>query len=195
MVKRLRYGNTNTFFIKESGRGLLVDTDYAGTLPMFFRCIKQADIGIKDIGYLLATHYHPDHMGIAGELQKLGVKLLLIDIQKPYVHFSDRIFEREKRFGYKAPDETAALTISCEESRAFLLGIGIKGEIMHTPGHSVDSVSLVLDEGSCMVGDLEPFEFLEGYKDKPELRDSWEKIMSRKPKRILFAHANEKDLQ
>ena len=62
MVKRLRYGNTNTFFIKESGRGLLVDTDYAGTLPMFFRCIKQADISIKDIGYLLATHYHPDKL-------------------------------------------------------------------------------------------------------------------------------------
>jgi ribonuclease/clavin/mitogillin len=35
-----------------------------------------------------------------------------------------------------------------------LAGIGIAGEIVHTPGHSDDSVSLLLDDGSVFTGDL-----------------------------------------
>jgi hypothetical protein len=43
MIK-LRYGNTNTFYIPGSDGGLLVDTDWAGTLPLFFKAIKTAGI-------------------------------------------------------------------------------------------------------------------------------------------------------
>ena len=63
MIK-LRYGNTNTFYIPGSKGGLLIDTDWAGTLPQFFKAIKSAGLGISDISYVLATHYHPDHVGI-----------------------------------------------------------------------------------------------------------------------------------
>ena len=77
---RLRYGNTNTFLIPCSGGYLLLDTDYAGTLPAFYRAIKQAGVRVSDIAYVLATHYHPDHMGLIPELMKQGVKLLLIAV-------------------------------------------------------------------------------------------------------------------
>ena len=92
MIK-LKYGNTNSFFI-QGGSGLVVDTDYAGTLPAFYKALKQNNIKVRDIGYVLATHYHPDHMGLVGELMGQGVTLLLIDVQKDFVHFSDAIFER-----------------------------------------------------------------------------------------------------
>ncbi len=69
-MKKLRYGNTNTFYIVGVKGGLLIDTDYAGTLPQFFKAIKTACIGINDISYMLATHYPPDHIGIVSELQK-----------------------------------------------------------------------------------------------------------------------------
>ena len=35
MVTKLKYGNTNTFFISGKDGGLLVDTDYAGTISSF----------------------------------------------------------------------------------------------------------------------------------------------------------------
>ena len=63
MIK-LKYGNTNTFFIKGSQGGLLIDTDYAGTMPAFYKAMKNASIGLTDIKYVIATHYHPDHMGL-----------------------------------------------------------------------------------------------------------------------------------
>ena len=81
MVTELKYGNTNTFFVKGTKGGLLVDTDYAGTMSAFYRAIKEHDIKISDISYVLATHYHPDHMGLVSQLMKQGVKLLLIDIK------------------------------------------------------------------------------------------------------------------
>ncbi len=49
---RLKYGNTNTFFVEGSNGGLLVDTDYAGTLPAFYKALKQNDIRIRDIEYV-----------------------------------------------------------------------------------------------------------------------------------------------
>ncbi|MDE6732408.1 MAG: MBL fold metallo-hydrolase, partial [Oscillospiraceae bacterium] len=55
---RLRYGNTNTFFINGRHGNLLVDTDYAGTLPAFYKEIKKYTITLRDITYVLATHYH-----------------------------------------------------------------------------------------------------------------------------------------
>ena len=56
----LRYGDTNTYLIPGSGGGLLVDTDYAGSLDGFFKAIKRAGIKVDDICYVMATHYHPD---------------------------------------------------------------------------------------------------------------------------------------
>jgi glyoxylase-like metal-dependent hydrolase (beta-lactamase superfamily II) len=46
------------------------------------------------------------------------------------------------------------VTIAAEASRAFLAGMGIEGQIVHTPGHSDDSVSLLLDSGAVFTGDL-----------------------------------------
>ena len=33
------------------------------------------------------------------------------------------------------------------------VGIGLSGKIVETPGHSIDSICVVLDDGNCFVGD------------------------------------------
>ena len=187
----LKYGNTNTFFVQGNNGGLLVDTDYAGSLPVFYKALKQNGIKVKDIKYVLATHYHPDHMGLISELMKQGVELLLIDVQRDFVHFSDSIFKRD-RLPFIPIDETSATVISCDESRDFLSQIGIPGVIICTPSHSEDSVSLILDDGDCFVGDLEPYEHLEAYEENAVLKSDWEHIVSFHPKRIFFSHRPER---
>ena len=194
MTIKLRYGNTNTFLVPGNGGYLLVDTDYAGTLPAFYKALKAAGVQVKDIAFVLATHYHPDHMGLIPELMKQGFKLLLMDTQMKDIHFSDPIFAREKAMHFFPIDESEATVISCRNSRAFLAGIGIAGEIISTPSHSRDSVSLVLDDGDCLVGDLEPMEYLSAYDDNPALKADWDAILSFHPKRILYSHVNEKTM-
>ena len=188
---RLKYGNTNTFLVGGSSGYLLIDTDYAGTLPAFYRALKQNEIRVSDIEYVMATHYHPDHMGLISELMEQGVKLLLLDTQKAHVHDSDEIFARDK-LSYTPIDEARATIISCEESRGFLAQTGIAGEIVRTASHSEDSVSLILDDGDCFAGDLEPFEYLEAYEENIKLKNDWERVLSYGPKRIFYAHRPEK---
>lgn len=192
MVNRLKYGNTNTFFISGTNGNLLVDTDYAGTLPLFYKEIKKDNIKLSDIIYVLATHYHPDHIGLVSELMEKDIKLLLVNTQLEYVHFSDEIFNRDKRIKYTPINENEAVLVSCEESRAFLRSLGIDGEILSTPSHSNDSISLILDDGSCFVGDLEPMEYLDAYNENTKAKDDWKLVISHNPRMIFYAHANEK---
>ncbi|MBQ0101262.1 MAG: MBL fold metallo-hydrolase [Firmicutes bacterium] len=189
-IIRLKYGNTNTFFIKGEKGGLLLDTDYAGTLPAFYKAIKNANVGLSDITYVLATHYHPDHMGLVGELMSRGVKLLLVDTQKDHIHFSDGIFKKDN-IPYTEIDETAAEVISCKDSRCFLSSLGIDGEIISTPSHSRDGISLFTDDGNCFVGDLEPCEYISAYEENELLKKDWENILSLKPKTVYFSHRPE----
>lgn len=194
MVSKLKYGNTNTFFVRGTDGNLLVDTDYAGTLPAFYGAMKKHHIKMSDITYVLATHYHPDHIGLVSELMKEGVKLLLMDTQCSHIHFSDEIFSREKRLDYEPINMDEAIVVSSKDSRRFLKSIGIEGEIIPTTSHSEDSVSLILDSGVCIVGDLEPIEYLGAYEENIRLKNDWELVMGYRPKIIYYAHANEKVL-
>ena len=192
MTIKLRYGNTNTFLVPGNNGYLLVDTDYAGTLPAFYKALKAVRVQVKDIAFVLATHYHPDHMGLIPDLMKQGVRLLLMDTQTKDVHDSDQIFAREKSLHFIPIDESKAQIVRCHESREYLARFGTAGAIISTPSHSRDSVSLVLDDGDCMVGDLEPMEYLSAYDNSPALKKDWDAILSFCPKRILYSHANEK---
>lgn len=192
MLIKIRYGNTNTFFIKGTGAGLLVDTDFAGTLPAFYKAIKAQEIQVSDITYLLCTHYHPDHCGLASELMAQGVQLAVMEPQLGSVHYSDPIFARMHDLHYVPIDESKAVVLSSAESRSFLAKMGINGEIISTPSHSEDSICVMLDEGICLAGDLEPYEYLAAYADNAALKADWDKVLSYSPKRICYAHANEK---
>lgn len=165
MIK-LRYGNTNTYYVD----GLLIDTDMPGTITGFFRELKRNAIDMKDIRYVLATHYHPDHMGLISELMSFGVKLLLIDRQAESVHFSDSVFEKQKNLKYQPIREKDAVVISCEDSRQFLKEIGIDGEIIATDSHSPDGIALITDDGICFAGDLEPLPFIDAYENNTLLK-------------------------
>ena len=138
--------------------------------------------------------YHPDHVGIIGELQRLGVVLLVADVQHGFLHFPDEFFSRDKRLHYVPITKSAAKVLPCEESRAFLHSLDIGGGIVHTPSHSEDSISILLDDGDCIVGDLEPYSYLNGYEDNPRLKKDWGQILSRHPRRIFYAHANAQEM-
>lgn len=194
MVTKIKYGNTNTFLIKGTKANILIDTDYAGTLYAFYKAIKDNGIKISDIDYLLATHYHPDHIGIAGDLMEQGVKLIIMESQLPYVHYSDSIFAKEPYLNYKSIDESKGKILSFADASSFLFSIGIKGDIMPAPSHSEDSIIITLDDGTVIAGDLEPYEYLEAYEENDNLKSDWGKLLSLNPKRILYAHANEKIL-
>lgn len=79
------------------------------------------------------------------------------------------------------------------------IGIELDGAIIETPGHTVDSISVIFDDGDCIVGDAAAnmLQFA-GTKycvificDLDEYYNSWRKIISGQAKRILPAHGEQ----
>lgn len=187
MTVGLKYGNTNTYFVD----GLLIDTDLPGTLGGFFAALGRAGLTLGDVRYVLVTHYHPDHVGLIGELTARGVGLLVLERQAGFLHAPDGVFARMRGCRFTPIDESKATVIPLEGSRDFLSTLGICGEILPTDSHSPDGVALVLDNGEAFVGDLEPLAFLDGYPDNAPLRDDWTRIRSLGARVIHSGHAND----
>ena len=114
------------------------------------------DIPLQEIKYALATHYHIDHAGLAQELKMLGVGLIVLEIQLAAIPLMKQFTKPQDHYVDISLDGN--MTITFTGSRLLLAQIGIPGEILSTPGHSDDSVSLLLDNGSVFTGDLTPLE-------------------------------------
>ena len=189
MITELKYSNTNTYLIEGDKGTLLFDTGWAGTFAAFCRELGEKHKVLQDIDYLLISHFHPDHMGIAGEIAECGPKVIVVDLQLPYIHSSDSVFEKENNRFFKPISENDIKVVSVDESRAFLKSIGINGEIIYTPGHTNDSISLYLDDGFLFVGDLNPLYELEMHKGT-DIEKTWNYLLSLNPSRIYYGHAN-----
>lgn len=192
-VIALKYANTNTYLIKGQNGYILFDTDWAGTFSLFCKALRKANIKVREIKYLLISHFHPDHMGIAQEIANLGVQIVVMDVQKDFVHASDSVFEKDKKNTFVPIDDKKVRLLSICDSRSFLEEMGIEGEILATPGHSDDGISLWLDKGILLVGDLNPLYELELHKGT-QIGESWEKLLLRKPRKIYYGHAKAADL-
>ena len=184
-IVNVGYQSTNYYAIDIKGGKLLVDCGWPGTLPQFSAELKRKGIAIQDIKYLLVTHFHPDHAGLTQELKSLGTKHLLLDVQIDCISQMTEFF-KTKNYPYIQIQTNNSINLKLSESRPFLAGIEIEGEIIHTPGHSDDSVTLVLDEGFAFIGDLHPV-FVLPEEDKTS-RQSWDKIYQHKIVRIFPAH-------
>ena len=193
-IHLLKYSTTNTYLIRGRGGYLLLDTGWAGTLPAFYRALGDLKVAAQEIRYVLITHYHPDHMGIAQDITETGAQLVIVDVQKNFVHGSDAIFAKEAKTPFTPVDESRAQVISCAESRAFLKDFGIEGEILHSPGHSDDSISLWLDQGVLFVGDLNPLYEREMHLGT-QIDATWEMLLAKKPKIVYYGHAKPAELE
>jgi glyoxylase-like metal-dependent hydrolase (beta-lactamase superfamily II) len=151
-ILNVGYSSTNYYVLADSVPRLLVDVGWSGTLAQMQHQCKRTGIELGDVKHFVCTHYHPDHAGLTQELKRLGCKLIVVDIQLTAIPLLKE--HMKPRDHYVEIDLKDNLVVSLAESRALLKRLGIDGQIIATPGHSDDSVSLVLDEGVAFTGDL-----------------------------------------
>ncbi len=182
-IVNVGYRSTNYWVVSAGHNRLLVDIGWPGTLGTLKSMLKRMDVPLREIRYALATHYHIDHAGLAEELKREGVPLLVLDVQvaaiplmkqwaKPHDRYVDIIAEGN-------------VVISFTQSRALLAQMGIAGEIVHTPGHSPHCVSLLLDDGSVFTGDLPPAAHA---FDNPVALATWQRLRERGAAVVYPAH-------
>jgi ribonuclease/clavin/mitogillin len=130
-------------------------------------------IKILNVGYL-STNYYLLDSGRMRLLVDAGVKFILL---------------QEQEF---AATVTGNILLPVAGSREFLHGLGFAAEFVHTPGHSDDSISLVLDSGEAFVGDL-PLAMPED-ADDVLVRQSRDKLRAMGVRRVYPGHGNHFEL-
>lgn len=185
-IVNVGYRSTNYYVLANSAPRLLVDAGWPGTLGMMQHTCKRQGINLADIPYQLVTHYHPDHAGLAEELKRLGVRLIVCDTQLDGIPLLRTYVKPRDNFtGIKAEGN---IVVSTAESRAFLAGVGIQGEIISTPGHSDDCVTLILDaEAAAFTGDLTPLSMVPQDPADPAYQ-SWGRIRALGVKTVYPGH-------
>ena len=179
------YRSTHFWVISAGTNRLLVDLGWPGRYGELAANLRRMGIPLAEIRYGLATHYHIDHAGAAQDLKNAGVPLLVIDIQEEAIPLMAQHIKPEDNYTQIALDDN--VVIPCAESRALLAEIGIAGEILPTPGHSADSVSLLLDSGEVFTGDLtNPAYFVA--EDPDAAMASWRLLRKKGAQRVHPGH-------
>jgi ribonuclease/clavin/mitogillin len=171
-IVNVGYDSTNYYVIETDKAKLLIDIGWPGTLPKLLHTLKRIGIALPGITHLLVTHYHPDHAGLAQELKRKGVKLIVLENQVAAIPALKQYMKPEHNYVDVASDDN--IHVQTNESRLFLRRLGIDGEIVITPGHSDDSITLILDSGAAFTGDLPPASVAQYLT--PPVQQSWELI-------------------
>lgn len=157
-------GRSNVFLLSKSGKTILIDTGPEFMWNTLNRRLKR--IGITRIDYLILTHTHFDHAGNSilvknnynayvvvhqNEASLLSGGLnVMPDGTNIFTKFLIKYVAKHVAAGfhYKACKPDILI-----DSQYDLNEMGFKGFIMPTPGHSIGSISIMVDDSVAIVGD------------------------------------------
>ncbi|MCA9241127.1 MAG: MBL fold metallo-hydrolase [Planctomycetales bacterium] len=205
-IHSIRLSLSNAFLVIGE-RPVLVDAGSPGEERKIVAAIERAGVRLADISVILLTHAHRDHAGSALKLKEMtGAPVALCPAE----------FEMLRRghMGQLTPVRPRHKLLEPFLNRPFpgfdadlplhegqrLDKFGLAARVLQTPGHSSGSVSVVLDTGDALAGDLVIGGFLGGLlerrrprlpyfaEDLPLLHESIEKLTIAAPYKWHLGH-------
>ncbi len=189
----LNYKSTNCYLVPVTDGWLLMDAGWPDTLSQFLQLLNQNGVLLNDINYMVLTHLHPGHAGLTQNLKEFGARLILHNCQAPFVNKINAFFKKTPSSRFKDITFDHSIIMNEDDSRSFLKEMGLDGALLPTPGHSEDSISLVLDGGFAFTGDLPALDLAEACND-PVIMASWEALKACGVKRIYPGHGDAYDI-
>lgn len=207
-ITTIALGFDQCYLLKGSGV-VAVDAGAPKKGGVFMQALKSASVPPEDLKLVILTHGHWDHIGSAGEIQAAtGAKLALHRAEVQWLEGSMKplspgvtrwgkiLAAMHKPFMPLIQVPAASVDIVLDEDAFALAVYGIPGRVLHTPGHSPGSVTVLLESGEAFVGDLAMNRFplrlspgLPIFADNPDaVRSSWELLLEEGAKVIYPAH-------
>ncbi|TXT61163.1 MAG: Hydroxyacylglutathione hydrolase [Promethearchaeota archaeon] len=145
--------NTNIFLLLGESKALLIDTG-SGVVPL--KPVVKEFIDTRDL-LVINTHGHWDHIGNNHEFERVYIHKNEAGFIKNPVNISNlRDSPEEIAKNYEPMDyilSPSAKVVKVEEGDEFDLG-NLAVEVLHTPGHSPGSISILTHRGELFPGDL-----------------------------------------
>lgn len=159
-VYRIPLSISNAYLI-EGAVNILVDTGSPGEGKKIIKALGRLGLKLSDLSLILHTHGHSDHYGSTHELAKLhpvptmlhsgDLTMALSGSNGPIA--TTTLFSRllrplvDKPFQPHKPQHLA-------DNLSDLSEFGLNATLHHTPGHSEGSISIALDSGDIIIGDI-----------------------------------------
>jgi len=164
LIRCILHSRSNVFLFSSSGRNILIDTSSGREWPKLK--VRLKNLEIEKIDLLILTHTHYDHAANAARIKReFGAKVIVNIREVSYLEkgenplpngtnfmtqFMVNSFGRQylSKVKYEPclPDVIVDQTLD-------LKGYGVDAYILHTPGHSPGSESVILDDEIAFVGD------------------------------------------
>ncbi|MBN1856489.1 MAG: MBL fold metallo-hydrolase [Dehalococcoidia bacterium] len=192
---------TNAYVITGS-KHVLVDPGPEGGAGELLQQLSRHRISLGDIGLIVITHGHPDHFGCAAQLKEwTQAPVAVHELDAEYIHWGSvpavnpvtklgglaRSF-----FKTKCPSVEPDILLREGDKLGRYAG---RGRVILTPGHTAGSISIILPDGNCIVGDL----LMRGLRartpsspwfaeDMREVKESLQKVVSAGARTLLVGH-------
>jgi glyoxylase-like metal-dependent hydrolase (beta-lactamase superfamily II) len=210
---RIPVGICNTYLLRGE-RTILIDGGAMGGLPAFKRSLQNLKIDPKEIELILITHGHWDHITCLADIQKMtGAKIAVHEKDRFMVEtgeppFPDGVTTYGRMMAWSAKrilrPHLSPLKVDTviPDAGMSLKPFGIPGKVVYTPGHTMGHVSIILESGDAIVGDMAMNDwYLRLTPGLPILADdinlvveNWKKILPLGIKRIHPAHGGDFDV-
>jgi hydroxyacylglutathione hydrolase len=164
-IHTINLGVVNCYLL-QGEKIILIDTGIPGQKIFIIRKLKKTIVPPDKLELVLLTHGHIDHFGNAKSIQDLtGAKIAIHHLEKNWLedgrspvppgrtHLGKIVNWVGSGLPQVSIKPTCADILIGDEGMS-LQEYGIRGKIIHTPGHTRGSVSLLLETGDAFVGDL-----------------------------------------
>jgi glyoxylase-like metal-dependent hydrolase (beta-lactamase superfamily II) len=207
-IHHINAGITSCYLINDKGI-VLVDAGVPGRIKKFGKKFRDFNIDPEKISAIIITHCHWDHVGSLKELRELtGAKVMVhrnekdrlekgeLKIPPAVTRWGKTMHFLLKGLGRTISTEPNKVDVVIGDKGLSLEEYGIPGEIIFTPGHSLGSISVVLDSGEAFVGDSAmnkfPLTMRPNFpifaEDQAALKGSWKKLLDKRAKTIYPGH-------
>ena len=126
----------------------LVDSGVAGTESIIWKYIKKQGRKPKKVSTLILTHSHPDHIGAAKSIKsQTGCTIFAHKHEQDWIEDTEKQFNDRPVPGFQTLVEGPVGVDTLVDGDEILeLEKDIIFKIIHTPGHSKGSISLLFEE-------------------------------------------------
>lgn len=215
-MKLYNVGNRimNTYIYKANIGYIMIDTGYENSIKKVLKKLNKININVSEIKYVFLTHAHDDHAGFLNELLCINqeLKVVISDKSMPTLKRGQNSFDGGcstkfawlfcKLMGLFGKAEHKFPKIEDKYNNRFIeittenrkeLEELLNGEILFTPGHTKDSISLKLDDiilcGDAAMNGLPSIKrliiWIENLK---EYEESWNILINTNANLIYPAH-------